>query len=68
MLCFNWFENLEEPKSYSWDILRPYLGLDEEGAHDALKDVQDTARIIIRFMKLHRQIADCVKFKGSFKE
>jgi len=67
MLVFNWFENMNEPKSYSMDILRPFFGIAEEGAHDALKDVEDTAELIIRFMRLHRKYADKIRFKGAFK-
>jgi hypothetical protein len=40
--------------------------LSKEGAHDALKDVKDTAEIMIRFLKLHRKLGEKVKFKGSF--
>jgi DNA polymerase III epsilon subunit-like protein len=49
------------------DNLRDYLGISKEGAHDALKDVKDCAEVLIRFMKLHRNLADKVKFKDSFK-
>jgi DNA polymerase III epsilon subunit-like protein len=65
-VVFYWFENSNELKNYTLDNLREYLGISKEGAHDALKDVQDTANILIRFMKLHRNIAKKVKFKGSF--
>lgn len=65
-MIFYWFENDYDLKSYSMDNLRDYLGIDKEGAHDALKDVRDTAEILIRFMRLHRNIASKVKFKGSF--
>jgi len=50
------------------DSLREYFGIDKKGAHDAIKDVKDTAEIMIRFMKLHRSIASKVKFKNSFNE
>jgi DNA polymerase III epsilon subunit-like protein len=49
------------------DNLREYFGIDKDGAHDAIKDVKDTADIMIRFMKLHRNVASKVKFKNSFK-
>jgi DNA polymerase III epsilon subunit-like protein len=64
-LVFYWFESTEL-KSYSLDTIRDYLGLDKEGAHDALKDVQDCAKILIRFLKLHRNLSQKVKFKDSF--
>lgn len=65
-VIFYWFENSNELKNYTLDNLRDYLGISKEGAHDALKDVKDTAEILIRFMKLHRNLARKVKFKGSF--
>lgn len=65
-VLFYWFENNNELKNYTLDNLRDYLGISKDGAHDALKDVQDTANIIIKFMKLHRNLSHKVKFKGSF--
>ena len=65
-LVFYWFENNRDLKNYTLDSLREYLGISKEGAHDALKDVEDTANIMIRFLKLHRRTANKVKFKGSF--
>lgn len=66
-LVFYWFEHNKDLKSYSMDNLRDYLGISKEGAHDALKDVQDCAAVLIRFMRLHRNLAEKVKFKDSFK-
>lgn len=67
-LVFYWFEHNPDLKSYTMDSLREYFGIDKKGAHDAIKDVKDTAEIMIRFMKLHRSIASKVKFKNSFNE
>lgn len=64
-LVFYWFESTDL-KSYSLDTVRDYLGISKDGAHDALKDVQDCARILIRFLKLHRNFSQKVKFKDSF--
>jgi len=66
-LVFYWFEHNPDLKSYTMDSLREYFGIDKDGAHDAIKDVKDTAEIMIRFMKLHRNIASKVKFQNSFK-
>lgn len=66
-LVFYWFEQNSDLKSYSMDTLRDYLGISKDGAHDALKDVVDSAEILIRFMKLHRNVASKVKFKNAFK-
>lgn len=65
-VLFYWFEYNNELKNYTLDNLRDYLGISKEGAHDALKDVKDTANIMIRFLKLHRSLGNKVKFKGSF--
>ena len=67
-LVFYWFEHNPDLKSYTMDSLREYFGIDKKGAHDAIKDVKDTAEIMIRFMKFHRSIASKVKFKNSFNE
>jgi DNA polymerase III epsilon subunit-like protein len=65
-MVFYWFEGNSELKNYTLDHIREYFGLSTVGAHDALKDVKDTAHLLIRFMRLHRNTAAKVKFKGSF--
>lgn len=65
-VVFYWFENNNDLKNYSLDTLRDYLGISKEGAHDALKDVKDSAEILVRFMKLHRNLSQKIKFKGAF--
>lgn len=67
-VLFYWFENNNELKNYKLDHLREYLGISGENAHDALKDVQDTALILIRFMKLFRNLSTKIKFKGAFND
>lgn len=64
-LVFYWFES-SDLKSYSLDTIREHLGISKEGAHDALKDVNDCANILIRFMRLHRKLVPKIKFEGSF--
>lgn len=66
-LVFYWFNHNNELKSYKLDTLRDYFGITTDGAHDAIKDVRDTAEILIRFLKLHRNLSEKIKFKGSFK-
>ena len=65
-LVFYWFEHNNDLKNYTLDTLRDYFGIDKYGAHDAIKDVKDTAEIIIRFMKLHRNLGQKIKFKNAF--
>jgi DNA polymerase III epsilon subunit-like protein len=65
-MVFYWFENNNDLKNYTLDSVRDYFSISKEGAHDALKDVEDTAQILIRFLKLHRRMSKQIKFKGSF--
>lgn len=65
-LIFYWFEGNNELKNYTMDHLREYFGMSKDGAHDALKDVKDTAELLIRFLKLHRNLSKKIKFRDSF--
>jgi DNA polymerase III epsilon subunit-like protein len=65
-VMFLWFENNKDIKSLSLDSMREYLGISKDNAHDALKDVTDCAEILIRFMRLHRNQAQKIKFRNSF--
>lgn len=64
-VMFYWFEGNNELKNYTLDHIREYFGLSSENAHDALKDVKDTAELVIRFLRLFRNLSSKVKFKGS---
>jgi len=66
-LVFYWFESLNL-KNYTLDNMRDYFGISKDGAHDALKDVKDCAEILIRFIRLHRNLVKKIKFEGSFNE
>jgi DNA polymerase III epsilon subunit-like protein len=63
---FPWFENSDEVSSFSMDNMRQYFGMSKAGAHDALKDVCDTAELFCRFQNLHRRTAKKVRFRGAF--
>ncbi len=65
-LAYYWFKNIDDIQSLALDNIRDYLGISKENAHDALKDVNDCAQILIRFLKLHKNLASKVQFKGSF--
>lgn len=67
-LVFYWFEHNQDVKSYSMDAMREYFGINKKGSHDAIKDVKDTAEILIRFLKLHRNLANKIKFRNSFSD
>lgn len=66
-IIWMWTENIKDVKSISMDAIRDWMGISKAGAHNALKDVQDGAELLIRFLKLHRHYAPKVKFKGAFK-
>ena len=66
-VIFYWFEGNNELKNYTLDNVREYFGISKVGAHDALKDVRDTAEIVIRFLRLHRNLSLKIKFKESFR-
>ena len=62
-----WLHDIPEIKSLSLDNLRNYFGIDSTNAHDAMKDVEDCADILIRFLRLHRKLGKKIKFKDAFK-
>lgn len=61
-----WLEPTGDLTSFSMDSIRDYMGIPKEGGHNALKDVEDTAEILIRFLRLHQNLAPKYKFKNSF--
>lgn len=63
---YMWMENQPKVNSISMDSMRDMMGMSKENAHDALQDVYDTAEILIKFMKLHREISPKVKFEKAF--
>lgn len=65
-LCFYWFESAQEPGKYNLDTLRDFLGIERDGAHNAITDVKHCAMIISRFLKFHRKHSAVEKFKGAF--
>ncbi len=67
-ILFLVFENRNDLKKYNMDTVREYLGIDKTGSHDARKDCIDTAKIIIRFMKMFRNKFKSMEFKDSFKD
>jgi DNA polymerase III epsilon subunit-like protein len=63
-----WFENLPEPDKYNLNAFREFFGISTDGAHRALKDVEDTTDMLCRFLLFHRKVNEKNKpqFKGSF--
>lgn len=65
---FRWFENAYSIKRMNMDAIREMLGMPLEGSHNALKDVQDGAKVMIRFLNLYRKMYPRIKFRGSMKD
>ncbi len=65
-LVYYWLMYNEDIKSISLDNIRDYFAISKENAHDALKDVKDCASILIRFLKLHKNLTGKIKFKDAF--
>lgn len=65
---FMWTEGDPNVKSISMDTLRERMGLSTDNAHDALQDVKDTANIMIKFMKTHRQVYRNLKIEKAFAD
>tara|TARA_R110000822_G_scaffold30133_6_gene88153 strand:+ start:1756 stop:2442 length:687 start_codon:yes stop_codon:yes gene_type:complete len=61
-----WFEDNADVKGYSMDYMRDYFGMPKDNAHDALQDVKDTANILIKFLKMQRNLSKKIKFEKTF--
>jgi len=66
-VMFLWMSYVSDVKSLSLDNMRDYLGLSKDNAHDAVKDVEDCAQILIRFLRLHKNLSQKIQFKDAFK-
>lgn len=64
-IFYLWFRHDDSIKSYSMDNMRAMFGLSSENAHDARKDILDTALIITRFLSLTEKTSRKVTFKGA---
>ncbi len=63
---FWWFENLEEPHDFKMDTWRKFFKMEANGqAHEALTDVIDEGKMIVKFLQFHRKQASIKKFKGA---
>lgn len=69
ILMAYWAENLQEPSRVAMDYLRKFMGYPEhsaEEAHKALPDAHDEADLLIRLLRLEREIAPHIKFKDCY--
>lgn len=64
-ILFPWFENSDFLPNYKLDTLRDKFGIAKDGAHRALNDVIVTGDLIMRFLRLHRQLYPRIGFKNA---
>lgn len=55
-LAFSLFENSKEPHRMSLSSIKTYLGFQDNGAHNALVDCLYSAEILVRYLRLMRNI------------
>ena len=65
-MIFLFTENSDIIENRKLDTIRKWMGLKTEGSHNAIKDTKDTAKILIKFIKMFRQQAPKIKFENSF--
>lgn len=59
-------ENTNDIENMKLTTILEFLGLSSEGAHDALVDVRNTAKVLSRTMKLFRNWYPRISFAGAF--
>lgn len=67
-VMWQWTENSNEIRSLSMDSIRDWLGLPKDGAHNAIVDVKQGAKLLIEVMKLTRFFASKTKFTEGLKQ
>lgn len=69
-LLGTWFENDKDVRSFSMDKMRDKFGIDTSHSHNAIKDCLDGTFLLIKFLKLQRNIHSKMKdkFNKSFQE
>lgn len=55
-------DNIEVNK-LNMKTVRDFVGIDQEGAHRALKDVEDGASVLINFLNITRQVSRKINFR-----
>lgn len=68
-LLWPWFESNQALKNYKMDELRSFFGLDDTGggswAHRALFDVKQEGELLVKILKLHRNLLNVKTTTGS---
>jgi DNA polymerase III epsilon subunit-like protein len=62
---FAFFESCREPHKLGLDIIKDFLGFAPTGAHNALVDALYTAEILIRYLKVIREVSKETDFCTS---
>lgn len=65
--AFRWWENSKDLPNEKLSTILEYVGVSTENAHDALVDVKNTAALMIRFLRLYRNLYSKITFKESMK-
>lgn len=74
-VLFWWFESTDELPGYGLDAVRDYFGMTREKGHTALQDARQTGELLMRFLRLHRELrsrraadgSPFIKFHNSMK-
>jgi len=59
-----WFSSCAEPKNFKLTSIMEFIGMDTTNAHDALVDVRNTANLICRFLKLHKELCSRITWNA----
>lgn len=65
-MLWQWTENTADIPNLKLTTIREWMGLSCDGAHNALNDVTDTARILVKMLKMYRYQYPKIPFKGAF--
>ncbi len=62
---FHWFCHDDTLPNIKMDTIREYFGMDATNGHDALCDCQQTGDLIMKFLRLYRNLTKKTKQDGS---
>jgi hypothetical protein len=63
-----WLVRTGKIERAKFDIVREYMGMEPDAAHNALSDAKDAAKLFIRFTKLYRELSNRIPFQGAFAD
>jgi hypothetical protein len=67
-ILFAWMESADNPSSLSFDALRKFFGMSAMEHHTAIKDVEQEAAVLVRWLQYMRKLYKPEKFEGAFGE